>query len=259
MIRDKLFYIIENGNRTDTSKNLAEYILFHIQEIPEMSIYQLAEACYVSPASISRFCHKIGYPDFAELKESCVFELQLQELISSQEAPGGSPPSPAAGQSCFQPQLFHLYPQLLHSISVLSVKSIQSLANDLYQYDNIYFLGSGFASPLYTQLQMKLYSFGKCCRILKTLDSSDIETEPSKNLGVVFSMHGHYLACERSLHPFLRQHFKKHWLVSQSGLQEQFPHLIYWKRCASTAADWMSWMFVADQIISSYQECALRD
>ena len=39
--------------------------------IPDMRISELAEECFVSPATISRFCRALGYENFAHLKQEC--------------------------------------------------------------------------------------------------------------------------------------------------------------------------------------------
>ncbi|RYG71277.1 MurR/RpiR family transcriptional regulator [Lentibacillus lipolyticus] len=66
----KLLNFIESS--TDSTKSeivIAEYILRHVQDIPDMSIYELAEACHTSPATITRFCHRFENISFKELKE----------------------------------------------------------------------------------------------------------------------------------------------------------------------------------------------
>lgn len=56
--RDSLDYII------------AKEMLQHIEQIPSMSIDKIADICITSTASITRFCQKIGYESFKELKYS---------------------------------------------------------------------------------------------------------------------------------------------------------------------------------------------
>lgn len=66
----KLLNFIESS--TDSTKSeivIAEYILGHVHDIPNMSIYELAEACHTSPATITRFCHRFENISFKELKE----------------------------------------------------------------------------------------------------------------------------------------------------------------------------------------------
>lgn len=53
---------------TSTEVVIADYIVDHVDEIAEMSVYELASATDSSPATVSRFCKKIGFIGFQELK-----------------------------------------------------------------------------------------------------------------------------------------------------------------------------------------------
>lgn len=66
----KLQNFLEASTDHSTSDHtIAEYILRHVSEIPNMTIYELAEACHLSPATISRFCRRFESISFKELKE----------------------------------------------------------------------------------------------------------------------------------------------------------------------------------------------
>lgn len=54
-----------------------EYIITHELEFPYMSIRELADGVSTSTASILRFCKKLGYDGFKELKY--VFKNELRE------------------------------------------------------------------------------------------------------------------------------------------------------------------------------------
>ena len=58
---------IERGGSLDA--HIAIYILSHHEEIPELSIGELAAACNTSPATISRFCRRVNDCDFRSLKD----------------------------------------------------------------------------------------------------------------------------------------------------------------------------------------------
>lgn len=66
----KLLNFIESStDNTKTEIVIAEYILQNVNKIPEMSIYELADACHTSPATITRFCRKFENITYKELKE----------------------------------------------------------------------------------------------------------------------------------------------------------------------------------------------
>jgi len=63
-----LHTVIRQGKESSTNYRIAEYLLNNYTDIEELSTSLLAEKCFVSKASISRFCRTIGVADFAELK-----------------------------------------------------------------------------------------------------------------------------------------------------------------------------------------------
>lgn len=48
---------------------ISKFILSNLDDIGDYNIKQIAKACYVSPSSISRYCRKIGFDDFAQLRQ----------------------------------------------------------------------------------------------------------------------------------------------------------------------------------------------
>lgn len=66
----KLLNFIESS--TDHTKSeiiISEFILSNIEKVPNMTIYELADACHTSPATITRFCKKFDDITYKDLKE----------------------------------------------------------------------------------------------------------------------------------------------------------------------------------------------
>ena len=55
---------------TASEKKLADYILSARDCISRMSISQLASACGVADATVSRFCRRLGYKGYPDFKIS---------------------------------------------------------------------------------------------------------------------------------------------------------------------------------------------
>ncbi len=67
------------NNLTRSETKVADYILRHKQLIHTQSISELAAACDVSEATISRFCHSVGCSSFNEFKLATVHALSTPE------------------------------------------------------------------------------------------------------------------------------------------------------------------------------------
>lgn len=76
-IFDTLIRAYNGLTRSETK--VADYILRHKHQIHLQSISELASACEVSEATISRFCHSVGCASFNE------FKLAIVHAISSNE------------------------------------------------------------------------------------------------------------------------------------------------------------------------------
>ena len=54
-----------------TYANIAFYISNNFTKVVEMNLEELADACYVSQATISRFCRFLGFDSFTHFKNAC--------------------------------------------------------------------------------------------------------------------------------------------------------------------------------------------
>lgn len=70
---------------TAAEKKVADYVIIHQQESQYMSISELAEACGVAEATISRFAKRLGYKGYN------AFKLAVANSIASRATAAGSP------------------------------------------------------------------------------------------------------------------------------------------------------------------------
>lgn len=60
---------------------IAKYMIENMRDLEEYSLTDLAQACYVSNSSISRFCRDIGLKDFNALKNKSIYLFKKSVLI----------------------------------------------------------------------------------------------------------------------------------------------------------------------------------
>ncbi|AQP53568.1 MurR/RpiR family transcriptional regulator [Vagococcus penaei] len=63
-------YEIVNSKEHDNDYAVASYLLDNIKRINEVSVNELVNCAFTTPSAIRRFCHRIGYDNFSELKVS---------------------------------------------------------------------------------------------------------------------------------------------------------------------------------------------
>ena len=75
-----LLSILNKNDEDDTAFIIAKYMLTNLNKMNRISIYKVAEDCYVSRSSVQRFVKEIGYDNYTQLKQS------LAEVIHHEEA-----------------------------------------------------------------------------------------------------------------------------------------------------------------------------
>lgn len=82
----RLIIYLDTASQKDTNYYIALYIANHFYRVANMRINELAQACFVSPATISRFCRALGYENFAHMKQECrelhPYDIRFTNLIN---------------------------------------------------------------------------------------------------------------------------------------------------------------------------------
>lgn len=81
---DKLISIYNSAETGSMTKNVVSHILRNLKQIAQMNIYDLADACYVSTASISRIVKKLGYKNYSYFQKDisdCVHKYEHHNRI----------------------------------------------------------------------------------------------------------------------------------------------------------------------------------
>ncbi len=60
----------------DTDDDIADYIIKRKEDILKLSIQRIAQDLFVAPNAVMRFCKKLGYSGFSELKFSLINEMK---------------------------------------------------------------------------------------------------------------------------------------------------------------------------------------
>ncbi|CAI3367900.1 MurR/RpiR family transcriptional regulator [Enterococcus cecorum] len=72
MIMDKLNMMINYSDESSTKYIISNFIKNNIIKIPNMTITQLASACYTSKGQISKYIQSLGYETMQDFKLDCI-------------------------------------------------------------------------------------------------------------------------------------------------------------------------------------------
>lgn len=151
-----LLAVLNSNEDDDTNLSLARYLLKHFHELKELSIYDVAEECYVSRSSIQRFAKLIGYESFTAMKQNAPITRQHMDAFV---------------QYASHPE-FHQYLRLsmddmMQDINEMFVsQNLNALVKRIHDSEQVVFLAADLSSFPAKVLQEGLAATGKLIRIV---------------------------------------------------------------------------------------------
>lgn len=164
-------------------------ILKHIEEIPDININQLAELCYTSPATISRFCKALKCDNFAQFKKQVQAGLKLasqeirlpaEELVAVHQDPS----------NCIDLVYDLAIASLQKSKEAINIHEIDQLCDIIYDAEKLHFFGFQFNKIVASDIQLKLLKLGKFAYAFADRgdDSQRIELLDDQSVAIVVSI-----------------------------------------------------------------------
>lgn len=162
-LRERLLEHLDDLSRQQ--KLVADFMLEHLQEVPFLSIPQVAEMASTSEATVVRLCQRIGYSGFSDLKMELV-ETMRGELVSQSDG------SEAGEAGSRRPDALTAVGELQQhnirrTVENLDRAAFERVATMLFRADHIFVFGLGisaylsdFAAYLLTEHGMRASSFG---------------------------------------------------------------------------------------------------
>lgn len=164
-------------------------VLNNIEKIPDISINELADLCYTSPATISRFCKALKCDNFAEFKKevqvglkqaSHEIKLHPDDLVEIHQNP----------VHCVDMVYDLTINSLIESKKHISIHEIDRLCDIIYDAKKLHFFGFQFNKILASDIQFKLVKLGKFSYAFADRgdDSQRIELLDEDSVAIVLSV-----------------------------------------------------------------------
>lgn len=200
--------------------NIASYVLNNIDNLEQESISSIANACYVSNSSISRFCRHIGLKDFNELKD---------QIKKYREINRGKFHYEEKNEKNYIDSYIN---QVIKSLTLvrdsLDIGKINNLVNDIHQYKNIYTFGCLQSSYAALNLQADMLTNGKLITTsLNILDQINfIDHSDENDLIIIFSKTGTYFErAYRDYIPNFEKNKSKIYMISMNDYMLKYPFI----------------------------------
>lgn len=189
-VLSQLLAYVNNADKSTTQTDLAQALLDHYHLIPTATIHEMAELCYVSSATLSRFIRQFGYESYPAFKEACQTDIAIDVDYSF--------PSRKAGREdlepIFQRYLDNTVLNLQEIISKLDYDKIDRLCRMMYEARQVGFFGLEFSTLIGQHFQIKMAS---CNKLIKIGRNAEKQLEIASNLdgnclAIVASVEGSY-------------------------------------------------------------------
>lgn len=140
---------------SEKEKNIADYIIEHQQHIIHSTINEIAETLNVADATVFRFCKRIGFSGFQEMKITLAAEItkpiqQIHEEISEQD-----------DVHTIATKVFKSNKQALeNTLALLTPEAIEKATSMLSNASKIYFFGTGGSAVIAMDAYHKFLRIG---------------------------------------------------------------------------------------------------
>lgn len=131
---------------------ICRFLLGNLENISAYNISQIAKACFVSISSVSRFCRKVGFQDFNDLKS------QIYQLPAMSDSKFNYPEKDDSNiQDSYIEGVIHNLQLLKQS---LDKDDIAELVGDLFSYKKVAAFGTLHSQSVVLNLQTDLLTSG---------------------------------------------------------------------------------------------------
>lgn len=186
-----IFWMDMRKSNNDIYYFIAKTILLYSNELPTMGIEELANLCFTSPATISRFCRRLSFNSFIELKQAfqAYHDFRKFEVVFTPkdvEQIGENPSS----------IIDKTYPAsidaLMETYKILDINVINKVTELLYQAEHIAIFGSIFSHLVARDCQYKFLRLAKFTTAFSDIDNQleDANDLVEQDVAIFFSVSG---------------------------------------------------------------------
>lgn len=183
-----LLNIINITDSDETYHMIALILIQNINTLSDMSITEIADLCFVSPSTLSRFLRDIGFNSFSSFKESLGkhygFEIDYNDMYLNTKM------DPARKLKEFQNQVVRNLEDMNETISY---SALYDLVKMIHDNKEVIFFGYTFYQHVFLYLQQRLSLFNKIIfanpNIVKQAQTAEKLTDQS--LAIIYSPRGH--------------------------------------------------------------------
>ena len=141
----------------ESERKIGTYIIQHTAEVVDMTVGELAQACGVSDASVSRFCKKINMKGFYHLKITLAKEIS-EKGIEEEEVSNHISVNDI--EQSLKNILANKVTEITQTVSMMDAKQLSEILNKLNMARTVQFFAVGNTIPVAIDGAFKLNQIG---------------------------------------------------------------------------------------------------
>ena len=141
----------------ESERKIGTYIIQHTAEVVDMTVGELAQACGVSDASVSRFCKKINMKGFHHLKITLAKEIS-EKGIEEEEVSNHISVNDI--EQSLKNILANKVTEITQTVSMMDAKQLSEILNKLNMARTVQFFAVGNRIPVAIDRAFKLNQIG---------------------------------------------------------------------------------------------------
>lgn len=156
-----LLRVINGSMKKGNTYDIAKALLHHYHEIPDLTIHELADACYISASSLSRFIRMIGFEQYSDFKKACKKNIGIDVDYSNDMAKANVEdmhPIIERYTNSIKQNIEYTYEQM-------NFQQLDNICKMIFEAKEIAFFGLEFATLLGQHFQIKMASMNKFVRL----------------------------------------------------------------------------------------------
>lgn len=195
---NRLLIILNDGKESSTYYHIANILLCNYDAIQNMTIQEVADLCFVSKSTISKFTRHIGFDDFIELKLAASYKSNKtsnylnynDNIIGFME------------EHTKEEYIDRIINDLELIKNNLNMEKIEELANDLINYDKVATFGLLYSESAAMDFQSKLAYNGKyiISHMSDIKQDEFIKKAQDDTLIIIFTNSGDYIKKYQMMH-----------------------------------------------------------
>ncbi len=198
-VRNLLLRYTNENYQKDTNYDIAIAIINVYDRIPSISINELAELCFVSPATITRFIKHLGFSTFGEFKDLCKNDISIDVDYSNLTSKGEK----TYIESYKESVISNIEDMWVN----ISEDKLKEISKNIHKCETLVFFGLEFSTILGQHFQSRMILMNKFVKIgLSLQEQVKIAESLNENSFVIIaSVDGGYLYRNMKVYDILKE------------------------------------------------------